>query len=92
MPTATISIPTPLQAWVDGNARLAIEGETIAEVFERLFDDHSALRHLMLDETGALRRHVNVYLDREHVRDPMHAQLRLEEDCEIRIVPSMAGG
>ena len=92
MPTATISIPTPLRRWVNGHERLAVEGETIAEVFEHLFDDHAALRRLMLDETGALRRHVNVYVDREHVRDPVHAQLRLEGDCEIRIVPSMAGG
>ena len=92
MPTAIISIPTPLQPWVGGHARIAIEGETIAQVFEHLFDDHAGLRRLMLDETGVLRRHVTIYLGRERVRDPVHAQLRLEEDCEIRIVPSMAGG
>lgn len=92
MPTATISIPVPLRTWVNGQARVAVEGETVAEVFERLFDDHAGLRRLMLDETGALRRYVNVYLDREAVRDPVRARLPLEGDCEIRIVPSMAGG
>lgn len=92
MPTATVFIPTPLQPWVGGHARIAVEGETIGEVFERLLEDHGTLRRLMLDERGALRRHVNVYVGTEHVRDPVHAKLRLEGNCEIRIVPSMAGG
>jgi molybdopterin converting factor small subunit len=92
MPTAKISIPTPLQPWVDGHARVVIEGETIAEVFEGLLESHAELRRLLLDETGAVRRHVNVFVGREQVRDPMRAEVRLEEDCEIRIVPSMAGG
>lgn len=92
MPTATISIPTALRTCVNGRSRLAIEGDTIAEVFERLFDLHGGLRRLMLDETGALRRYVNVYLGRELVRDPVQTRLPLEGDCEIRIVPSMAGG
>lgn len=92
MPNATISIPTALRSWVSGCARLEVEGDTVAEVFERLFDDHAELRRLMLDETGSLRRHVHVYLDREPVRDPVRARVRLERDCEIRIVPSIAGG
>lgn len=92
MPTATISIPTPLRPWVDGQAYIAIEGETIAQVFESLLRSHVELQHLLLDETGAMRRHVSVYHDREQVRDPMRAEVRLEEDCEIRIVPSVAGG
>lgn len=92
MPTAIISIPTPLRPWADGQARVAVQGATVAEVLERLLREHGALRPLLLDASGAVRRHVNVYVGRELVSEPMRARARLEEDCEIRIVPSIAGG
>jgi molybdopterin converting factor small subunit len=92
MPSVTISIPAPLRPWVDGEERIVVEGSTISEVFQDLLESHRELRRLLLDETGEVRRHVNVYHGREQVSDPLRAEARLEEDCEIRIVPSMAGG
>jgi molybdopterin converting factor small subunit len=92
MPTAKIAIPTPLQPSVNGRRHLTIEGETVADVMERLISEHRGLRPLLLDSTGSVRRNVNVYVDREQVFEPMRARSPLQTDCEIRIVPSIAGG
>jgi molybdopterin converting factor small subunit len=92
MPTARIAIPMPLQPSADGRRHLTIEGETVAEVLECLLSEYRDLRPLLLDSTGSVRRHVNVYVDRKQVSDPMCAHAPLESDCEIRIIPSIAGG
>jgi len=92
MPTARITIPMPLQPSANGRRHLTIEGETVAEVLECLVSEYRDLRPLLLDATGSVRRHINVYVDREQVFEPMRAHAPLETDCEIRIVPSIAGG
>ena len=63
----TIRIPTPLRPYVAGQSKVAVRGETVGAALTDLTDQHPDLRqHLYEGEN--LRSFVNVYLNKEDVR------------------------
>ena len=88
----SVHIPTPLRQYVDGSDRVELEGNTVAEVLERLTTAHDQLRAHLLQESGALRNFVNVYLNDTDIRQLDHGDTRTTDGDEISIVPSIAGG
>ena len=89
----TIHIPTPLRVYTNGQASVAVTGNTVAAALETLVTEHSGLRTNLFSADGKLRSFVNVYLNDEDVR-----YLALKEESatsptdELTIIPSIAGG
>ncbi len=74
-----MKIPTQLRAAAGGEAEAGVEGATVQEVLDGLFERHEELRARISDEDGSLRRFVNVYLAGEDIRfldGPRHARRR----------------
>lgn len=65
---ARIVFSAPLDCDI-GLLRPGYEGRTVAEVFRNLFADHPPLRGLVLDERGALRKHIGVCVDGQRITD-----------------------
>ncbi|MEV6287654.1 ubiquitin-like small modifier protein 1 [Kribbella sp. NPDC051770] len=87
-----MKLPTVLQAFAGGNEKVAIEATTVGEAFAQLEREHPALRRRLTDEQGALRRHVNVYLGNDNIRDLDGLDTQLPDDAELLVLPSVAGG
>lgn len=87
----SIKIPTPLRPYTDGQAQVSVHGKTVGEALNNLTDQFSELRpHLF---NGAeLRNFVNIFLDDEDVRFLDGLETELEENDNLRIIPSIAGG
>ena len=64
----------------------------LAELIAALDERHAGLAERLLDPDGALRRHVNVFVDGEDVRWLDGAATLVPDGAEVRIVPSIAGG
>ncbi|MCH7491345.1 MAG: ThiF family adenylyltransferase, partial [Gemmatimonadetes bacterium] len=90
--SVSIHIPTPLRQYVNGSDQVEIEGNTVAEVLERLMTEHDQLRKHLLNEDGALRSFVNLYLNDTDIRQLDHGETRTSDGDQISIVPSIAGG
>lgn len=91
--TVQVKLPTVLQPFAGGAERVAVEqADTVGEVFATLEREHPALRRRLTDEQGALRRHVNVYLGDDNIRDLDGLGTKLTGDCELLVLPSVAGG
>ncbi len=88
----SVHIPTPLRAFVDGSDQVEIEGNSVAEVLERLMTEHDQLRTHLVKEDGALRSFVNVYLNDTDIRQLDHGDTPTTDGDELSIVPSIAGG
>ena len=88
-----VLIPGALRAEVGGRARLevAVSG-TLRAVFDALAVDWPRLERRVRDETGALRRYVNIYVDGEDVRRLAGQETPVHPRGEIQIIPSVAGG
>jgi molybdopterin converting factor small subunit len=65
---------------------------TVGELLDVLERDHPRLCRRLRDETGALRRHVNVFVDGENVRSAAGLATPLDAAGEVQVLPSVAGG
>ncbi|MFF0342170.1 ubiquitin-like small modifier protein 1 [Kribbella sp. NPDC004875] len=90
-----VRLPTVLRPFAGGAERVEVEvasPPTVAAVFTALEAEHPALRRRLTDEQGAVRRHVNIYLGNDNIRDLAGLQTPLAEGDELLILPSVAGG
>ncbi len=89
----TVRIPTPLRKLTDEQETVTADGAaTLAQLIDSLEDMHPGLKERICDETGELRRFVNVYIDGEDVRFMSGLATELAADTEVSIVPAVAGG
>lgn len=88
---AQIKIPTPLRAYTDNSAKVDASGATVAEALTNLVQQYPELeQHLFND--GKLRNFVNVFIGDEDIRFLDGVDTEIEDDEDLRIIPSIAGG
>jgi molybdopterin synthase sulfur carrier subunit len=89
----TVRIPTPLRKLTNEQETVAAqEGGTLAQLIDGLEAQHPGLKERLCDETGELRRFVNVYVNGEDVRFLNGLQTEIAAGAEVSIVPAVAGG
>jgi len=86
-----VKIPTQLRAATDGEAVAAVEGSTVAEVLDALYERFAELKPRIADDDG-LRRFVNVYVGGEDIRFLEGLQTPVADGAEVTILPAVAGG
>jgi molybdopterin converting factor small subunit len=84
-----IKLPTVLRPLAGGADRVEADGATVGEVVAAL---DPVLRRRLTDEQGAVRRHVNIYLGNDNIRDLDGLGTPLKDGDELIILPSIAGG
>ena len=89
---ATVRIPTQLRNLSGGAGEVQLDGGTVAEVWTRLDDEHSGFAERLFDDTGALRRFVNVFVDDEDIRFLQALDTEVSDKTVVSIVPAVAGG
>ncbi len=87
-----VKIPTQLRAAAEGASQTEVEGDTVQEVLDGLFDRYGELRARIADDDGSLRRFVNVYLAGEDIRFLDGVDTAVSDGAEITILPAVAGG
>ena len=87
-----VKIPAQLRAAAGGESETVIEGATVQEVLDGLFDRFEELRARMSDDDGSLRRFVNVYLAGEDIRFLDGLATPVADGAELTILPAVAGG
>ncbi len=87
----TVKIPTQLRAATGGEPAAEVEGGTVGEVLDALYDRFGELRS-RIAEDGGLRRFVNVYVGGEDIRFLEGLETPVEDGDEVTILPAVAGG
>ena len=87
-----VRIPTPLRAVTKGAAEVQAAGDTVADVIEDLERQFPGLRERLIDEGGAVRRFINLYVNEEDIRFLQGAKTELKPGDQVSIVPAIAGG
>ncbi|MGF1430870.1 ubiquitin-like small modifier protein 1 [Kitasatospora sp. LaBMicrA B282] len=90
--SASVRIPTILRTYTDGSAEVTAEGATLQEVIADLDRNHPGIAQRILDETGKLRRFVNVYVNDDDVRFAEGLATEIKDGAGISIIPAVAGG
>ncbi|WP_327089073.1 MoaD/ThiS family protein [Nonomuraea sp. NBC_01738] len=90
--SVSVRIPTILRTYTGGNAEVSGEGATLREVLQKLDADYPGIGARILDESGKIRRFVNVYVGQEDVRFAEGLDTAAPAGAEISIIPAVAGG
>lgn len=88
----SVRVPTILRSYTGGAGEVGADGTTLAEVLADLDDRHPGIRARVLDDQGALRRFVNVYVGDEDVRFLDGLATTTPDGVLVSIIPAVAGG
>jgi sulfur-carrier protein len=87
-----VRIPTPLRPLTKGQGEVEAKAGNIMEMIETLNSAHPGLKDRLCDDTGELRRFVNIYVNEEDIRFLKGKDTSLKDGDEVSIVPAIAGG
>lgn len=91
----TMLVPRLLQPLVGDSAELVLdvgEGAALSELLDAVAAEYPIFGRRLRDETGALRRFVNIYLDGDEVRRLSGLETRVAAGAELLVIQSVAGG
>jgi molybdopterin converting factor small subunit len=85
---ATVKLRAPLKDLAGGDREVSADGASVGEVLRDLERRHPRIVGWVLDEHGRVRRHVNVFLDGERVRE----DAPVGPTAILHVLPSISGG
>ena len=88
----TVHVPTPLRDCCAGASQLALSAASLRAVLDELERRHPALHRSICDETGTVRRHINLFINTNHMRDRNGLDTPLAPGDEVTILPAVSGG
>jgi sulfur-carrier protein len=86
-----VKIPAQLRALTGGEGETEVEGGSVGEVLEALYERYDGLRD-RITEDGELRRFVNIYARGEDIRFGDGLETTVADGDEVTILPAVAGG
>ena len=87
-----VRIPTPLRKLTNNEELVTVAAGTVGAAIAELQSRFPGIKERLLDEQGAVRRFVNVYVNEEDIRFLQNQQTPLKDGDEISIIPAIAGG
>lgn len=92
----SVILPQALRNDANGDARVAVSlpepGASLRTVLDEVARTHPRLDRRIRDETGALRRYVNIFVDSDECRALQGLDTPVPDGTEVRVLPSVAGG
>ena len=90
--SAKVRIPAPLRKLTKDQAVVEADGVDVQEVLQHLDKSFPGLRDRVCDETGQIRRFINVFVNGEDIRFKEGPKTKVSSGAEVSIVPAIAGG
>ncbi len=89
---AKIRIPTPLRKLTNNEEIVEVNAGTIGSAIAELQSRYPGIQERLIDDGGAVRRFVNVYVNEEDIRFLQDQQTPVRDGDEVSIIPAIAGG
>ena len=87
-----VRIPTPLQKFTQNQSEVQVSGATIDGVVVELDAQFPGIRERLCDDSGAIRKFINFYLNDEDIRFMDGEKTVVQDGDEVAIIPAIAGG
>lgn len=87
-----VRIPTPLRKLTNNEEVVEVSANTVGDAISELQSRFPGIKERLLDESGTVRRFVNVYVNEEDIRFLQNQQTPIKSGDEISIIPAIAGG
>ena len=86
-----VRVPNALRTYTAGQDEILLDAPSVANLLDRLEEAFPGIRDRVLDETGRLRRYVNVFVNEDQVQGDL-GRVTLAPGDVVHILPSVAGG
>ena len=87
-----VRVPTPLRKLTQGADEVDVQGDTVKSLVDDLERKFPGIKERICDETGKVRRFVNVYVNGDDIRFLQNLEKSVKDGDSISIVPAIAGG
>lgn len=87
-----VRVPTPLRKYTQGADEVNAQGSNVKALVEDLEKNFPGIKERLCDESGKIRRFVNVYVNGDDIRFLQNLETNVKEGDNISIVPAIAGG
>lgn len=87
-----VRIPTPLQKMTGDRPEVEVAGSNVGDVIENLEKSYPGIKGRICDESGKVRRFVNIYVNDEDIRFLNAEKTKLKDGDSVSIIPAIAGG
>lgn len=87
-----VRIPTPLRKLTQDQEIVEVKAGSVSSALTELQERFPGIKERLVDDSGAVRRFVNVYVNEEDIRFLQNQQTTLKDGDEISIIPAIAGG
>ena len=88
----SVRVPTILRTYTGGASEVTADGATLGEVLDDLDRSYPGIKARVVDESGALRRFVNVYVGNDDVRFLDDLATATPDGTQVSVIPAVAGG
>lgn len=90
--TVSVRIPTPLRSATSGASEVSVDAKTVREMVADLERKHPGIRERICEESGEIRRFVNVFVGDEDIRFLQGLDTPIPDGTQVSIIPAVAGG
>jgi len=87
-----VRFPALMKFYVDNQSELSVTGATVAELLDNVLVRYPTLKTHLFDSNGDLRRHFNIFVNGVHLRELNGMDTVLQEDDQVILMASAAGG
>jgi sulfur-carrier protein len=88
----TLRVPTLLKYYLNDQLEVAVSGQTVAETLADLARQFPAIQTHLFDNSGKVRRHVNLFVNADNIRDLNGLETAVGEKDVVKVLPSVTGG
>jgi len=88
----TVEIPSALRPCCDGQTQICVDASTVRAVLDQLEADYPELHRSVCNETGAVRRHMNLFVNSELLPENPGLDLSLDDGDVVHIFTAVSGG
>ncbi len=90
--SVSVRVPTPLRKLTQGADEVDVQGDTVKALVDDLERKFPGIKERICDESGKIRRFVNVYINGDDIRFLQNLETSVRDGDSISIVPAIAGG
>ena len=87
-----VRIPTQLRPLAGGAGEVQVDGATVGDALKGLDAVHPGFAERLFDDSGNLRRFVNVFVGEEDIRFLEGLDTPVPAGAVVSVVPAVAGG
>jgi molybdopterin synthase sulfur carrier subunit len=88
----SVRIPTPLRKLTSEKDEVVISASNVGELIEKMESEYPGIKNRLCDESGNIRRFINLYVNNEDIRFLDGKETVLKEEDVVSIIPAIAGG